>query len=190
MVGIRDLHNRSVGAFVSSVVDIGAQAWSATTPCEGWSVRDLVNHVVGEELWAPPLLAGQTIADVGARFDGDVLGAQPVVVAQAAAADVVEAVERVDLEQTVHLSFGDFPAAFYLEQLFADHVVHTWDLCVAAGLPYPVDGDLVDACIAWFEGQEEAYRAAGVIGERPARLPAGGLDRLLVMFGRDPGWRP
>ena len=28
-----------------------------------WNVRDLVNHVVSEDLWAPPLLAGSTIAE-------------------------------------------------------------------------------------------------------------------------------
>jgi len=37
-----------------------------------------VNHLAGEDLWAPPLLAGSTIAEVGDRFEGDVLGAEPL----------------------------------------------------------------------------------------------------------------
>lgn len=190
MIRIRNLHNRSVGAFVRAVADIGDHAWSGPTPCEGWSVRDLVGHVVAEELWEPPLLTGRTIAEVGDRFDGDVLGADPVDAARAAAASAVEAVEQVDLATTVHLSFGDFPAEFYLEQVFADHVVHTWDLCAAIGIPYPAGDDLVEACTTWFEQHEDAYRASGAIGDRPAVLPDAGLDRLLVMFGRDPGWTP
>src|SRR5205085_7856583 len=54
-----------------SAVDAGQ--WSAATPCEDWDVRTLVNHVVGELLWLPPLLEGKTVADVGDRLDGDIL---------------------------------------------------------------------------------------------------------------------
>ena len=41
-------------------------------------VRALVIHIVNEMLWVPPLMAGQTTADVGDRFDGDVLGAESI----------------------------------------------------------------------------------------------------------------
>ena len=68
---------RAVAEFDARVRQIGDHQWQAPTPDEDWSVRDLVNHLVGEDLWAPPLLAGSTIAEVGDRFDGDVLGADP-----------------------------------------------------------------------------------------------------------------
>ena len=48
------------------------------TPCTEWDVRALVNHVLGEIRWAVPLFAGSTIAEVGDRFDGDLLGDDPV----------------------------------------------------------------------------------------------------------------
>src|SRR5512142_3482592 len=67
----------AVEEFGARVRQIGDHQWQAATPDEDWSVRDLVNHVVGEDLWAPPLLAGSTITEVGERFDGDVLGAEP-----------------------------------------------------------------------------------------------------------------
>ncbi len=101
---------------------IGDDQWSRPTPCEQWDVRALVNHVTGEALWAPPLFAGATIAEVGDRFDGDVLGDDPKGRWRAAAAEAVAAVSREGwLEQTVHLSFGDFSGRFYAEQLFADY---------------------------------------------------------------------
>ena len=71
------MFRRAVAEFDGRVRQIGAHQWQAPTPDEDWSVRDLVNHVVGEDLWAPLLLAGSTIAEVGDRFDGDVLGAEP-----------------------------------------------------------------------------------------------------------------
>lgn len=188
MADVRDLHNRSIAGFVKAVADIGDHDWSGPTPCAGWSVRDLVNHVAAEELWTPPLLQGMTIDEVGDRFDGDVLGSDPVAATRTAGEEAARAAERADLDATVHLSFGDVPARFYLEQLFADHVVHAWDLCAATAQGYPMDADLVDECTHWFEQHEGSYRAAGVIGDRPTALPANGLARMLVMFGRDPDW--
>ena len=60
----------------------------------GWDVRTLVNHVVGEELWTVPLLEGRTIAEVGDRFDGDVLGAVPSDVVDSAAKAAAAAFEE------------------------------------------------------------------------------------------------
>ncbi|MDH4119299.1 MAG: TIGR03086 family metal-binding protein [Acidimicrobiia bacterium] len=188
MTDVRDLHRRSVEVFVGFVSQVGDDSWQVGTPCEGWTVHDLVNHVVGEELWTVPLLDGATIAEVGDRFDGDVLGADPIAATRSAASAATGAADGADLDRVVHLSFGDVPAQFYLEQLFADHLVHSWDLASAIGVEYAVPPDLVDECTTWFESHEAAYRAAGVIGDRPADLPAGGVDRMLVMFGRNPRW--
>ena len=68
---------RSVDEFGARVSQIRDDQWEAGTPDTEWNVRDLVNHVLAENLWAPPLLAGSTISDVGDRFDGDVLGPDP-----------------------------------------------------------------------------------------------------------------
>lgn len=154
----------------------------------GWSVRDLVNHVTVEDLWAGELFAGRTIAEVGDRFDGDQLGAVPAAgFAQASRAALTAAAASGALARTVHLSFGDVPGAEYARQLFADHLVHGWDLAVALGVPPRPDPDDVRACLDWFAPQEGAYRSAGVIGPRP---PVGDdadpLTRLLASFGRTP----
>src|SRR6516164_5416342 len=71
------MFGRAVAEFDARVRQIGDHQWQAATPDEDWSVRDLVNHVAGEDQWAPPLLAGSTIAEVGDRFEGDVLGSVP-----------------------------------------------------------------------------------------------------------------
>src|SRR5438105_13113637 len=52
--------------------------WSAGTPCTEWHVRALVNHVRGEYLWVKEMMDGRTVADVGDRLDGDVLGGDPL----------------------------------------------------------------------------------------------------------------
>ena len=39
------------------------------TPCAEWDVRQVLNHIIGENLWAAELFAGKTIAEVGDRLE-------------------------------------------------------------------------------------------------------------------------
>ena len=55
---------------VTAVVEaIGPTAWAAPSPCQGWSVRDVLNHLVAEHRWAPRLLAGESLTQVGDAYD-------------------------------------------------------------------------------------------------------------------------
>ena len=180
------MFGRAVAEFDARVRQIGGHQWQAATPDEDWCVRDLVNHLVAEDLWAPPLLAGSTIAEVGDRFEGDVLGSGPKAAWAAASAEAVRAVGADGaMDRIVHLSFGDFPGSEYTLQLFADHLIHAWDLARAIGGDEHLDEELVTSCAAWFEATEEAYRSAGVIAARPS-VPgdADPQTLLLARFGR------
>ena len=145
-----------------------AGAWSSPTPCADWDVRALVNHVVGEDRWTPPLMDGRTIADVGSSLDGDLLGHDPVNAGRTAAIDAIDSVaQRLPLDQVVHLSYGDESPAEYVMQLSADHLIHGWDLAAAVGAPRDLDADLVEAVAAWYAEREEMYRGAGIVAARP-----------------------
>jgi hypothetical protein len=73
----------------------------------------------------------------------------------------------------------------YTEQLFADPLVHGWDLARAIGLDEAaLDPALVESCSAWFTAWEDGYRGAGVIGPRAAPGTSGDAERLLAAFGR------
>ena len=180
------MFRRAVAEFDARVRQIADHQWQAATPDEDWAVRDLVNHLAGEDLWAPLLLAGSTIAEVGDRFDGDVLGAEPTAAWMLASAGAVRAVEGDGaMDRIVHLSFGDFPGSEYTLQLFADHLIHAWDLARAIGADERLDARLVASCANWFEAMEDAYRGAGAIAARPP-VPgdADAQTLLLARFGR------
>ncbi len=187
------MHRRAVAEFaarVDALASAGTSTWRSVTPCTDWDVRTLVNHVTGEDLWTAPLLAGQTIADVGDRFDGDVLGDDPVGAFAVASAEATAASARVDPMTTVHLSFGDVPASEYLHQLAADHLIHGWDLAAATDGDRNFDEDLVVAVADWFTDREALYRQGGVIGPRVAASSDDPMERLVGAFGRDPSWHP
>jgi uncharacterized protein (TIGR03086 family) len=90
-----DLYRQSVESFVDRVGQIRPEQWQAPTPCSDWDVRTLVNHIIYEQMWSVPLLAGATIAEVGDRFEGDLLGDDPLTVATEAGEDARAAVSEL-----------------------------------------------------------------------------------------------
>jgi uncharacterized protein (TIGR03086 family) len=181
----RELFRRAVTAFDTVVRAVPGDRSAAPTPCAGWDVRQLVNHVVGEDRWAAELLAGRTIADVGTDLDGDLLGADPVAAWSVASAAAGRAVDSAGDDDMVALSVGPTALDEYLRQLAADHLVHAWDLATAAGANLRLDDDLVAAVTEWFAPLEDLYRSHGMVGPRPTMAEdAEPQALLLAMFGR------
>jgi len=176
--------------FGSLVHAVPSGAWSAPTPCAGWSVRDLVNHLVAEHLWVPPLLSGATLADVGDRFDGDVLGDDPVAAWDAAIAASMRSWAMAREDQKVDLSDGPTEATEYAEQMLLDLVVHAWDLARAAGLDDSLDPQHAEHALAYLEPHAAAWAAAGVFAEPVTTSRTDDAGRLIALTGRDPDWRP
>ncbi|GIF66822.1 TIGR03086 family protein [Asanoa ishikariensis] len=183
-------YQRALRGFADQVARIRPDQWSAPTPCTDWTVRDLVNHLVYEDRWSVPLINGASLGSVGSRFEGDLLGADPVGAAQAASAESVAAVRAPGaLSRTVELSFGMTPAEEYVRQLLADHVVHGWDIASATDQDRELDDDLVREVAAWFPANEDGYRDSGAIAEAvevPTNAPS--QDKLIAAFGRNPRW--
>lgn len=184
---VAELHRRAVAAFDRRVSEVTASDWDRPTPCSEWSVRDLVGHIVGEDRWTPELLAGRTLEDVGDRFDGDLLGDQPLrSFGEAATAATLATAADDALEVTVHTSMGEITGREYVRQLFADHVIHAWDLARAIGADETLPPDLVTSCGAWLDDNEDMLRSAGLIAGRVSLdAPAGPAEELLARFGRD-----
>lgn len=167
---------------------VGDDQWHLATPCAEWDVRALVNHVVGELRWVPPLLEGKTIAEVGDALSGDLLGGDPKQTWSLAAESATDAASQEGaLERTVHLSYGDRPAGAYVRELSSDVVIHTWDLARGIGADDRLDPGLVELAGTAIKPQLEEARAAGYFGPR-VEVPAGADPQtaLLALTGRHP----
>jgi uncharacterized protein (TIGR03086 family) len=180
-------YRQASNRFGTLVRTVSAGQWHDPTPCAGWDVRTLVNHVVGENRWAVPLFAGQTVADVGDRLDGDLLGEDPIKAWDVSAADACDTVDHPGaMTATVHLSFGDFSGEEYANQLFADLLIHGWDLARAIGADEHLDPNLTQTCERWFTSWEDGYRQAGAVGPRVSVETDDPATQLLAAFGRNP----
>jgi uncharacterized protein (TIGR03086 family) len=181
-----EIFNRSVEEFDRRVKLIQDDQWELPTPCSKWNVRDLVNHLVNEDKWVPPLMQGKTIAEVGDAFDGDLLGDDPVGAWDSASPEARAAIaEPGALERTVHVSFGDISGDFYARQLFSDHLIHAWDLARAIGDVEKLDAELVELCYADLKPIEEGLKGSGLYGEKMEEPDGSDIQaRLLAVVGR------
>jgi uncharacterized protein (TIGR03086 family) len=180
-------HARARAEFDRRVERLPSDLWDAPTACEGWDVRTLVNHLVAEQRWAPHLLAGETLEEVGDRYDGDLLGEDPRGAWRAASAAAREAFARPGaLEGTVHTSMGELPTEEYLQQMTLDLAVHAWDLTPHTGLDDRLDPELVDELYRTWEPRRDLLASSGVFAA-PVDVPADAdpQRKLLAVLGRD-----
>jgi uncharacterized protein (TIGR03086 family) len=188
-VELLELFQRAQNQFSDRVDAVAPDQWDDES-LPGWTVADLVAHLVNEALWVPPLLAGEPVDLIEGRFPegtDDLLGDDPFTGWETAADGALSAFAEDDaLTRTVHLSRGPTPATDYIFEMTADLVVHSYDLAAATDGDTELDGELVTAALVYAERLPEDG-VAGLI-DPPLDVPpsAPPLVRLLGRFGRRP----
>lgn len=82
------------------------RSWSA--PDKDLTLREVINYHAFDEAWVPDVLAGKTAEEVGDKYTGDLLGADPQASYMAITKKAQAAVEALtDLDRKVHLSYGE-----------------------------------------------------------------------------------
>ena len=192
---LRDLRgpDRRVLAVTTGIVEqVRPDQRGLPTPCDGWTVADLLRHMVGNNNgFAAAALGEPPSADV---WDGvDVT--DPVGEFAASATRVADAFASVEpLTGTFAvLGYGDVPAGQAVGMHFIDYLAHGWDVAVSIGADPGLDADACQAVLdigagwpldspkIWGPGTAFGYRV-----EVPAAAPV--ADRMLGFLGRSPAW--
>ncbi len=160
------------------------------TPCPGWTVRDLLRHVVGGNRMSVVLLEGGSADDAMAVRNDDLLGDDFLLAYEDSVADSRTAfVECDSLEQTVHHPMGDIPAAQLLGYRITDLTLHGWDLARAIGADDTIDDALAEHVLESLLPMAPVIAKVGVFGEGPSGAVADDAPvqtRLLDLSGRRP----
>jgi uncharacterized protein (TIGR03086 family) len=157
------------------------------TPCSEWDLRQLLNHMTYELLWVPDMLAGRTVAEVGDKYEGDILGDDFHAAWQQAADKAVAAAKDVDMGATVHTSSGDIDAMEYLVQVGGDIFVHAWDADQAVSCSLVLDELISELLLSYYKPQAGRWRKSGLLGpEVPVAASAPYRERLIGLLGRRP----
>jgi hypothetical protein len=152
----------------------------------------ILNYHAYDDIWVPDMLAGKTMAEVGAdKWKGqDLLGDDPkasfaaIVDAAVAAAN---AVTPAQLQQVAHLSFGDFTVQEYFWQITQFRAFRAYEFASMIGVDPTLPDELVRGVWDQLQPNVEQWRAVGVFG--PAvEVPenASLQDKLLGLTGRTP----
>jgi uncharacterized protein (TIGR03086 family) len=139
------LHRRALDAVTDLLTALTPADLDRPSPCAGWDLRQLLAHMVGQNLgFAAAAEHDAGVEAFAARpVDDDPRGAW------AGSADrVADALAAaVAGERTVLLAefpaFGRLPASIALHMQLLDTVVHGWDVATALGVPYRPDDELV-----------------------------------------------
>jgi uncharacterized protein (TIGR03086 family) len=184
-VELLELFQRAQAQFTDRVDAVAPDQWEDEA-LPGWTVADLVAHLVSEQLWVPPLLAGEPAAE--GRFPeatGDLLGEDPFTGWESAADDALSAFAEEDaLVRTVHLSRGPTPATDYILEMTADLTVHAWDLARATDGDTDLDGELVTAALVFADRLPEDGIPGVIDPPLDVSSAADSQTRLLARFGR------
>lgn len=171
-----------------AIVDaLRAEDLHRPTPCDEWDVTELLHHIVYGNYWVPPLVAGETIEQVGNRFEGDIMGADVSDAFRTSAKLAVDAFNAPGaMDAPCAVSYGPVPGSIYCGHRFIDVLIHGWDLAVAVGGNTVLPPDLVDACTEVVLPQAEMLGGSGAFG-RAADLGADASPqtRLLALLGRE-----
>lgn len=180
----------AAGEFGRRLAAVIPADWDNPTPCEGWTVRDLVNHGIGGNVMAAVLLAGASKDEASAAVGGESLTDDPAsAYADSVARQAAGFAEEGSLDKVVHHPAMDMPGGQLLGFRVVDLGVHAWDLAQAIGADETLDDGLVQAMwdvvapMAPFIGQIGVF-GPGPSGDVGEDAPL--QQRVLDMVGRRP----
>lgn len=179
MSEIADRYRRLAADVTTTLQAVPADRWDAPTPCEGWSVRELAEHLVQSQ--------GTFLGLVG--LQPPQVEQDPVAAWTAASGALQQA---LDDPATATREFTGYTGPTTLEQsvdrfVNLDLVVHRWDLARAAGLDERLDPQDVARVHEQAQGFGDMLRMDGVCGP-PVDVAADADEqtRMLAFLGRRP----
>jgi uncharacterized protein (TIGR03086 family) len=178
---------------LTKVVDqIRDGQWELDVPKEinadGATLKTIINYHLYDTAWVPDTLAGKTIAEVGDKYDGDLLGNDPKASWHETSEKAIAAVKEFkDLDKTVHLTYGDFPARDYLWHITTFRAFRAVDLARFLNFDDKLPAKLVEGLWEILQPEADGLRQMGVFGpEVKVSEDAPLVSRLLGLSGRQP----
>lgn len=176
---------RALTAVGDLVAGIRSDQWLAPTPCDDWSVADVVSHLIGMNLVFTALLNDQSPPERGAHP----VGQDPAGAFARSAAGLLEAFGQPGvLERTYWGPLGAATGADRLHIRLYDLLAHGWDLAKATGQPGHLPEDLAAQALTFARRQISPESRPGRFA--PAQNVSAGepaIDRLVAFLGRSVG---
>ncbi|HEU5471371.1 MAG TPA: TIGR03086 family metal-binding protein [Actinophytocola sp.] len=160
------------------------------TPCAGWDVRMLANHLTFWSAFRSEVAARKQPPPEGDENSVDYVTDDWVTVYERQLNRAVAAwAEPGAWEGITGMAGGQMPAPMIGRMIIGELVLHGWDLARATGQELVCPPELAEVIYAGVQEFTEMGREYNIFGEPvPVRDEAPVLDRALGLSGRDPGW--
>jgi uncharacterized protein (TIGR03086 family) len=179
---------RAQAQFTDRVDAVGPGQWDLPV-LPGWTVADLVAHLIADQLAVPHLLAGGARDPRDRTSPDELLGDDPLTAWETAADTALTtwAGEHA-LEGTVEVGGGTVTAGHHLRAMTVALTLHAWDVAHAVGGDTDLARELVDDALEFTEEHQDDLGLGPAPGPdtAPRAVPAGAdpLTRLLARSGR------
>ncbi|MGB7236043.1 MAG: TIGR03086 family metal-binding protein [Rhodococcus sp. (in: high G+C Gram-positive bacteria)] len=173
MDSIGDVWSAAADKWDEVIGQVGDDDWEKSTPCEGWTVRELVDHAMH---WQ-----GRGAGVFGADVDPDGEWATLKPALATALAD------PANLEGTAE-ALGGTPKPAVAGLITADLLVHSWDLARAIGVDATLPEAAAESTLMGLQRlPEDMLRSERMFGPAVA-VPddASAQDKLIGFVGRQP----
>ena len=159
------------------------------SPCMSWQVRDVVNHVVGNNFWFEAIARDGVAPDRPDNAAPDETTGDFAERFRLGSAGAVAAFE-VAMESTLRLPWGDMPASVFVVMASADQFVHGWDLARATGQPTDLDPELAGQFLEFYRAAiADEFRGPDTVAPFGALVTTPSDDlvaQLAAVAGRNP----
>jgi uncharacterized protein (TIGR03086 family) len=149
----------------------------ATTPCDDWDVRTLLNHMLETQSYFASSARGRQ-ASPPSPHPPDLLSDDPVADFERARAETIEAFDQPGVIEKTGPSLGIAAG---------DQLLHGWDLAKATDQDTTMPAGLAEEVYGLIHGRFTEDERKGVFKpEVEIGADASAQDRLLAYTGRDP----
>lgn len=163
--------------FDAVLAQVATESWGAQSPCERWSARDVVGHVVDGHRRVVAAVNGEAPVPFGADEDPKAAWAAANGALDAVAGDPDVLAQEID-GPTGMMSAGRIIGQF----VTMDLLVHTWDLARAVGADESLDGPSVEAAYEALKPLDAMIRQPKVFGPKLEPPPGADLQTEFLYF--------
>ncbi len=173
MDSVGDIWGLAADKWDEVIGQVGDDDWTKATPCDGWTVRDLVDHAMHWQGRG----GGVFGADVGPDADWATL--RPALAAALA--------DPANLEGTAE-ALGGTPKQAVAGLITADLLVHSWDLAQSIGADATLPEAAAESTLMGLQRlPEEMLRNDRMFGPAAeVAEDASSQDKLIAFVGRNP----
>jgi len=158
-------------------VERATKKLDATTPCDEWNVRTLMNHMLDTQKYFVGSARGEDVSPPS-HNPPELMGKDP----------------KADFERARQETLSTFGKDGVIEKTgpslgiaFSDQLLHGWDLARATGQDATMPSGLPEAAYQIIHGKFTDEQRKGVFKPEVRVAPtASAQDRLLAYTGRDP----